>query len=80
MPSCVMANAQGFLAVVSTDIAQCTGFIVVTPAEYEYVMGYTQITAIEATAAFSGAYSLVFVSGFLTTYVVKVAIKLVKLL
>lgn len=79
MPSCVLANSEGFLAVVSTDVSACTGYVIVTASDYEYMMGFTEVTSIEATAAFSGAFSLVFVSGFAMTYIVKLAIRLIKL-
>lgn len=80
MPSCALANPDGFLAIVPVDASSCTGYIIMNASEYQYLMSYTEITALEASAAFSGAYSLVFVSGFALTYVVKLATKLINLL
>ncbi|MGR5558153.1 single-stranded DNA-binding protein [Vibrio fortis] len=80
MPKCALPNDNGFLALVETSVESCSGVIVITASDYEYLMGFTQVTAIEATVAFSGAFSLVFVSGFAMSYVVKMAIKLIRLL
>lgn len=80
MPKCALPNDNGFLALVETSVESCSGVIVITASDYEYLMGFTQVTAIEATVAFSGAFSLVFVSGFAMSYVVKMAIKLIKIL
>ncbi|MCX2759902.1 single-stranded DNA-binding protein [Vibrio sp. Sgm 22] len=80
MPKCALANENGFLALVDTSVESCTGVIVITASDYEYLMGFTQVSAIEATAVFSGAFSLVFVSGFAMSYAIKMAIKLVKIL
>ncbi|KAB0289282.1 single-stranded DNA-binding protein [Vibrio fortis] len=80
MPKCALPNDNGFLALVETSVESCSGVIVITASDYEYLMGFTQVTAIEATAAFGGAFSLVFVSGFAITYAVKMAVKLIKIL
>lgn len=80
MPKCALANENGFLALVDTSVESCTGIIVITASDYEYLMGFTEVSAIEATAAFSGAFSLVFVSGFAMSYAIKMVIKLVKIL
>ncbi|RIZ55155.1 single-stranded DNA-binding protein [Vibrio sp. PID23_8] len=82
MPTCVMPNAQGFLAVVA-DMSQTAcdgGFVAITAAEYDYMMSYTQITSIEATSYFSGGFAAVFVAGFASTYAIKIALKLVNIL
>ncbi|OED70985.1 hypothetical protein [Vibrio crassostreae] len=80
MPKCALPNENGFLALVDTSVESCTGVIVITASDYEYLMGFTQVSAIEATAVFSGAFSLVFVSGFAMSYAIKMVIKLVKIL
>lgn len=80
MPQCAVPNENGFLAVVDTAIESCGGVVVITADDYQYLMGFTEVTAIEATAVFGGAFSLVFVSGFAMSYAVKMAIKLIKIL
>lgn len=80
MPKCALPNEDGFLALVDTSVESCTGVIVITASDYDYLMGFTQVTPIEATAAFSGAFSLVFVSGFAMSYAIKMVIKLIKIL
>ena len=80
MPKCALPNENGFLALVDTSVESCTGVIVITASDYEYLMGFTQVSSIEATAVFGGAFSLVFVSGFAMSYAIKMVIKLIKIL
>ncbi|CAK3687853.1 single-stranded DNA-binding protein [Vibrio splendidus] len=77
MTACIVPNSQGFLAVTETAASECTGFIAVTAQEYFTLMTYTQLTNSEMTEAFGTGFALVFVGGYLLTYVVHVATQLI---
>ncbi|MGF1837618.1 single-stranded DNA-binding protein [Vibrio atlanticus] len=81
MPVCAIANSKGFLAVVpSVDVSSCSGYLMLKPDEYEFMMSYTQITSTEIATYFAGGFSLVFVFGFLSTYGIKAALKVIRLI
>ncbi|HCG9215552.1 single-stranded DNA-binding protein [Vibrio parahaemolyticus] len=81
MPVCALPNADGFIAVVpEVDAASCSGYVMVTAQEYGSLMDFTQVTGSEATQMFSLGFSLVFFGGFISTYAIKMAIRLIKLL
>ena len=81
MPVCAIPNSDGFLAVVpELDVSLCSGYVMLTTQEYDYFMAYTQVTSTEMAKYFVGGFSLVFVFGFLLTYGIKAAIKLIKLI
>ncbi|EIC9816506.1 MULTISPECIES: single-stranded DNA-binding protein [Vibrio harveyi group] len=81
MPVCALPNADGFLAVVpDIEAASCRGYVMVTAQEYDTLMSYTQLTPGEISQAFSLGFTLVFVGGYLSTYAIKMAIRLIKLL
>lgn len=81
MPVCAIPNSDGFLAVVpELDVSSCSGYVMLTAQEYDYFMAYTQVTSTEMAKYFVGGFSLVFVFGFLSTYGIKAAIKLIKLI
>ncbi|WP_140301388.1 single-stranded DNA-binding protein, partial [Vibrio parahaemolyticus] len=74
-------NADGFLAVVpDIEAASCSGYVMVTAQEYDTLMSYTQLTPGEISQAFGLGFTLVFVGGYLSTYAIKMAIRLIKLL
>ncbi|EGR2998727.1 single-stranded DNA-binding protein, partial [Vibrio parahaemolyticus] len=56
------------------------GYVMVTAQEYGSLMDFTQVTGPEATQMFSLGFSLVFFGGFISTYAIKMAIRLIKLL
>ncbi|EGR1299336.1 single-stranded DNA-binding protein, partial [Vibrio alginolyticus] len=51
-----------------------------TAQEYDTLMSYTQLTPGEISEAFGLGFTLVFVGGYLSTYAIKMAIRLIKLL
>jgi len=81
MPTCALPNNQGFLHVVNLDdVANCTGYVMVNLDEYNLIMDYTQVTALEIAEHFTVGFSLVFVFGYLMTLGIKAAIKVIELL
>ncbi|MFM2592380.1 single-stranded DNA-binding protein [Vibrio harveyi] len=81
MPVCALPNADGFLAVVSgIDASSCSGYVMVTAQEYANLMDYTQVTPNEISQAFGFGFTLVFAGGYLSTYAIKMAIRVIRLL
>ncbi|OBT16570.1 single-stranded DNA-binding protein [Vibrio tasmaniensis] len=81
MPVCAMPNSDGFLAVVpELEVTSCSGYVMVSAEEYDFVMAYTQITSSEMATYFAGGFALVFVFGFLQTYGIKAALKVIRLI
>lgn len=81
MPVCAMPNSDGFLAVVTElEVTSCSGYVMMSSEEYDFVMAYTQITSSEMATYFAGGFALVFVFGFLQTYGIKAALKVIRLI
>ncbi|MDK9765127.1 single-stranded DNA-binding protein [Vibrio sp. D420a] len=81
MPVCAIPNADGFIAAVpELEVSTCSGFVMMSADEYQYVMAYTQITSTEMATYFAGGFALVFVFGFLQTYAVKAALRVIRLI
>ncbi|ELE6596799.1 single-stranded DNA-binding protein [Vibrio parahaemolyticus] len=81
MPVCALPNADGFLAVLpEIDTTSCSGYVMVTAQEYGALMDFTQVTGSEATQMFGLGFSLVFFGGFISTYVINVALRLIRLI
>lgn len=80
MPACAVPNSQGFLAVVDVDVNACTGFIVTTTQEYLYLTDYTQITPLEVSQAVGFGFTLIVGLGYLSTYGVQLALRIIRLL
>jgi|TARA_Y100000588_G_C14207886_1_gene905401 hypothetical protein len=81
MPVCALPNADGFLAVVpELDVTDCAGYVMMSASDYQYFMAYTQITATEIATYFAGGFALVFVFGFLQTYAIKAALRVIRLI
>lgn len=81
MPVCMLPNSEGFVAVVpDVQLEDCTGgYVAVTVEDYNLMMSYTQITGAEITSAFGFGFAAVFAVGYLGTYAVKVALKLIRM-
>ncbi len=83
MAACVYANSSGFLQVVSgTTIESCTGeaYVMMTRNDYETLLDYGRVTAGEITEAFGFGFAAVFAVGWGSTYAVRIALKLIRLL
>lgn len=82
MPVCMLPNSEGFLAVVpDVQLEDCTnGYVAVTVQDYDFMMSYTQVTGAEITEAFGFGFAAVFTVGYLSTYAVKAALKLIRLI
>ncbi|QNE01028.1 single-stranded DNA-binding protein [Vibrio vulnificus] len=81
MAVCALPNAQGFLAVTEVPLPECDGgYVAITVQDYDYLMSYTRITPSEAGEAFGYGFALVFGFGYLTTYAVYIAKKVINLI
>ncbi|MBF9000487.1 single-stranded DNA-binding protein [Vibrio nitrifigilis] len=81
MSVCLIPNSDGFLAVTDTSLEDCgdsSGYIGITVDEYNTLSSYTQITAADAGSAFSFGFFAVFAVGYLSTYAIKIAIRLIR--
>ncbi len=80
MPVCALPNADGFIAVVpEVDAASCSGYVMVTAQEYGSLMDFTQVTGLKLLKCLASVF-LGFLWGFISTYAIKMAIRLIKLL
>jgi len=81
MPVCLTVNSQGFLNINSGEsLETCTGYIALTKQDYDLFMDYRQVTGSEISTAFGFGFTLVFVGGHLSTYGVKVALRLIRMI
>ncbi|MFH4666645.1 single-stranded DNA-binding protein [Vibrio cidicii] len=81
MPVCALPNSQGFLAVTEVPLSECDGgYVAVTVQDYDYLMSYTRITPADAGEAFGYGFALVFGVGYLGTYAIYIAKKVINLI
>lgn len=81
MPVCAMPNSDGFIAIVEgVELSSCSGYVMTTVQEYNALYEYTQLTGVEISQYFGLGFSLVFVGGYLLTYGISAALKVIRLL
>lgn len=80
MPVCALTNNEGFLYASTADVSTCAGYVMVSVEEYNFLMDYTQVTALEIATHFSGGFSLVFVFGYLLTLGIKAGKQIIDLM
>jgi hypothetical protein len=83
MVMCLIQDSEGYLLLDgATSLENCpdTSFIVLQKSDYVQFLNYSEITAGEITEAFGFGFAAVFVTGWASTYGVKIALKLISLL
>lgn len=78
MAVCVKADPHGQLYLNRT--ADCRDFVMITSQEYNSLVSHQTVTAVDAGSAISFGFAVVFGLGFLSTYVVSVGKKLIRMI
>lgn len=78
MPICVDVTSEGFLH--KTDTENCQAYVLVSTSEYADLSAHKSVSAQEASIAIGFGFAVVFGIGYLPTYGVAVAKRLINLL
>ncbi|WP_157372617.1 single-stranded DNA-binding protein [Photobacterium marinum] len=78
MPTCVNTNAQGYLRIENIPVAQCDGYVMVTKAEYDTWLSTWELSPAEISSAFTFGLGAILVTGYLSSYGVGLAKKLIR--
>lgn len=82
MVMCLIQDSEGYLLLDgATSLENCpdTSFIVLQKSDYVQFLNYSEITAGEITEAFGFGFTAVLFVGWASTYAVKIALKLIRL-
>ena len=83
MVMCLVQDSNGYLFLdESTTLENCgeSAFIVLQKSDYQEFLNYSNLTAGEITEAFGFGFAAVLVTGWASTYCVRIALKLIRLL
>lgn len=78
MSQCVVITSQGFLKTANNE--HCSSFVIVSHSEYSQLNSHKSVSAQDAAIAIGFGFSVVFGLGYLTTYAVAVAKRVIKLI
>ena len=78
MPACVDFTTEGYLKKIESD--DCQAYVLVSSSEYADLAAHKSVSAQDAATAITFGFSLVFGLGFLATYGVAVAQRVIKLI
>lgn len=79
MPVCV-APANGYLKIVPVAVEQCQAYVLVTQSEYSDWMTTLELSPSTISSAFGFGLSAVLITGYLSSYGVGLAKKLIRLI
>lgn len=82
MAMCLVQDLDGYLILdESTTLENCgdTSFIVLQKSDYTEFLNFSHVTAGEITEAFGFGFAAVFVTGWASTYAVRMALKLIRM-
>ena len=83
MVMCLVQDSNGYLFLdESTTLENCgdASFIVLQKSDYQEFLNYSNVTAGEITEAFGFGFAAVLVVGWGSTYAVRIALKLIRIL
>lgn len=82
MVACVSSSQDGFLYIVpANQDNNCESeYIMLTTQDYGNMMNYTRLDAATITESFSYGFAAVLFAGFISTYAIKIALRVVRLI
>ncbi|NRB69766.1 MAG: hypothetical protein HRU48_20765 [Vibrio sp.] len=78
MPACVDFTPEGFLK--ESGTSDCQAYVLVSSNEYADLSAHKSVSAQDAATAITFGFAVVFGLGFLTTYGVALAQRIIKLI
>lgn len=80
MANCVIINSQKLLQVTSDSLDDCSDYILLSKQDYLFWFDALNVTLTDIGSAISFGIFIVFGMGYLKTYVVSVALKLIRMI
>ena len=80
MANCVIINSQKLLQVTSDSLDACSDYILLSKQDYLFWFDALNVTLTDIGSAISFGIFIVFGMGYLKTYVVSVALKLIRMI